>query len=88
MEGKGILEGMRKRKRPMIFYSGPVRRGKEELFSSTAIFPLPHVSDDRVVIGAVSFDPYYLKEKLFPKVIEEVLAQKLYDQGGNSSHWR
>ena len=82
-EGKMIVEGMRKRKRPINFYSGPVKRAKGEMFSSSAIFLLPGVSNDRLVIGGAIFDPYYVKEKLFPKMIDDVLSDKMADQGGN-----
>jgi len=48
-----------------------------------ALFVLPEVSTDRVVIGGVFFDPCYLKNNLFPEMLEASVNQKTSDQGGN-----
>ena len=48
-----------------------------------ALFVLPEVSTDRVVIGGVIFDPCYLKNNLFPEMLEASVNQKTSDQGGN-----
>ena len=48
-----------------------------------ALFVLPEVSTDRVVIGGVFFDPCYLKNNLFPEMLEASVNQKSSDQGGN-----
>ena len=83
LEGKGIIGEVRKKTRPFQFYVGNVKRHEGELYTTTAIFTLPGVSKDRIVIGAASFDPYYLKKKMFPEMIEELLGEKLEDQSGN-----
>lgn len=83
IDGKSILENTRKKQRPLSFYSGSVKRSDGEFFMSTVLFPLPGVSKDRLVIGGASFDPYYLKQKLFPSMLEELLEKKLADEGGN-----
>jgi signal transduction histidine kinase len=83
LDGKSMLEGMRKKARPYSYYAGVVKREDGEFYTSTAIFSLPGVAKDRVVIGAASFDPYYLKRNLFPKMLEDSLAEKVADEGGN-----
>lgn len=83
IDGKSILENTRKKQRPLSFYSGSVKRSDGEFFMSTVLFPLPGVPKDRLVIGGASFDPYYLKQKLFPSMLEELLEKKLADEGGN-----
>ena len=50
---------------------------------TTAIFALPELTKERVILGGACFDPRYLRKELFPKTIDELLAQKLSDQGGN-----
>jgi len=49
----------------------------------TAYFVLPQLSNDRVVLGGVSFDPCYLKGTLFPQALDEQVNQRLGDQSGN-----
>lgn len=83
LEGKSYAEGLRKKKKPYIFFGGTVKRDDGEGYSSTGIFTLPSASKDRIVLGAASFDPTYLKKNIFPKMIDEVLAEKQVEQGGN-----
>jgi signal transduction histidine kinase len=83
LEGKSMMETMRKRPRPYMFYAGSVKRDEGDAYMSTAIFTLPSVSKDRVVLGAASFDPYYLKQNLFPKMLEEILLEEFPDQSRN-----
>jgi len=83
MEAKSYLEGIRKKKKPYEFYPGQTKRDDGEVYSTTAIFPLPGVAKDRVVLGVAAFNPDFLKQTLFPKMIEEVLAEKQAEQGGN-----
>lgn len=49
----------------------------------TAVFPLPGANKHRILFGGASFDPYYLKKDFLPKMIDDVLAEKLAEQGGN-----
>ena len=83
MEGKMIVEGMRKKTRPMNFYTGRTKRAGGEAYTTTALFVLPQVSNDRVVLGGVTFDSCYLEKTFFPGMLEELVTQKLSDQGGN-----
>jgi signal transduction histidine kinase len=83
MEGKSMIEGLRKKQKSYNFYSSAVKRQDGETYITMAIFPMPGASKDRVLLGGAYFDPYYLRKSFFPKMIEEALAHKLADQGGN-----
>jgi signal transduction histidine kinase len=81
-EGKMMVESINKKTRP-IFYGGQTKRANGEAYLATALFVLPQVSKDRVVLGGATFDPSYLKQTFFPEMLEQAVAQKLKDQGGN-----
>jgi signal transduction histidine kinase len=83
MEGKMMVERMHKKTRPMDFYTGPAKRSSGEAYVLNALFVIPHVSKDRVVIGGASFDSCYLESAFFKGILEEELTQKMSDQGGN-----
>jgi signal transduction histidine kinase len=83
MEGKEVVEGIRKKTRPISFYTGHTKRADGDAFIATALFVLPQLSSDRVVLGGVTFDPCYLKGTLFPGMLDEMVNQKSTDQGGN-----
>src|ERR1700730_8413835 len=79
-EGKSLVQSLHKRARPM-FYTIPTKRA--DAYVATALFVLPELSKDRVVLGGATFDPNYLKQTFFPGMIEESITQKMNDQGGN-----
>ncbi len=83
MEGKQLVEMLHKKSRPYIFSTGSTKRSTGEAFQATALFVLPQVADNRVVIGGATFDACYLKGTFFPEQLEESATQKLVDQGGN-----
>jgi signal transduction histidine kinase len=83
MEGTGLVEGMHKKTRPMMFYTGPAKRADGEAYIMTALFVLPQLSSDRVVLGGVTYVSCYLKQTFFPGMLEELVTQKSTDQGGN-----
>ena len=82
MEGKMIVQGMHKKTRSITFYTGQTKRSDGEAFITTAMFVLPGVSKDRVVLGGATFDDRYLKETFFPEMLEEMVTEKSNDQGG------
>ena len=82
-EGKSLVTTMHKKSRPFTFYSGMTKRSKGELFGTTALFVLPNIPKDRIVIAGATFDAEYLEEKFFPGMLEELMSQKMVDQGGN-----
>src|SRR3989442_4287512 len=81
-EGKSWVQSMRKRGRPM-FYTIPIKRADGDAYVATALFVLPQLSKERVVMGGATFDPDYLKQNFFPGMLEESVTQKMNDQGGN-----
>jgi signal transduction histidine kinase len=83
MEGKSLVETIHKKPRLIIFSTGPAKRSGGEVYLATALFVLPQLANDRVVLAGASFDPYYLKQTFFPEMLHELVAQKMSDQGGN-----
>jgi signal transduction histidine kinase len=83
MEGKLLVQGMHKKTRPMMFYAIQGKRAEGDAYIATALFVLPQLSSDRVVLGGATFDPCYLKQTFFPGMLEELVTQKMSDQGGN-----
>jgi signal transduction histidine kinase len=77
-----MVESIHKKTRP-FFYTAPTKRADGEAYIATALFVLPQLSKDRVVLGGATFDPYYLKQSFFPGMLEEAVTQKMSDQGGN-----
>jgi signal transduction histidine kinase len=82
MEGKSLVEMLRKKSRPINFYPEHTKRAGADAYLATAYFILPQLPAERVVIGGISFDPCYLKGTLFPQALDEMVAQKSSDQGG------
>jgi signal transduction histidine kinase len=83
LEGKSILERARKRTRPITWYAERLKRDGNYAYMPTAIFALPHVSKDRVVIGGAGFEPEYLKQTFLPQMLDALIAYKLAEDGGN-----
>src|SRR5437870_362269 len=77
------FQGMHKRNRLITFYPDQVKRAGSYSYMTTAFFCLPQLSKDRSVLGGVSFDPNYLKQTFFPEMLEELIAHKLTEGGGN-----
>jgi hypothetical protein len=57
MEGKELVEGMHKKTRPYTFYTGQTKRADGEAYMATALFALPQLDKDRVVLGGATLDP-------------------------------
>ncbi len=83
VEAKMILEGLHKKSRPFLFDGFEVKRAGGSAFMTTALFTLPGLSKDRVVLGGASFEPDYLKRTFFPQMLEEFVTRKSKDEGGN-----
>jgi signal transduction histidine kinase len=83
MEGKMLVEEIRKKTRPIMSYTSQVKRPEGKAYMTSAFFTLPQVPKDRVVLGGVSFEPNYLKKTFFPEILEELIASKYSDSGGN-----
>jgi signal transduction histidine kinase len=83
MEGKMLVEGIHKRKVPIYCYPFRVKRAGHDAYMTSAFFVLPQLPRDRVVMGGISFEPEYLQQTFFPEVLEELIARKLSEEGGN-----
>jgi len=83
MEGKDLVEGMRKKIRPMNFYTGPTKRKYGETYVTSALFTIPHSASGKVVLGALWFDDVYIKNTFFPETLKEAVQDKYAEQGGN-----
>jgi signal transduction histidine kinase len=82
-EAKSMLDGLHKRTRPVSWYQERTKRVQGYLYSTTAFFPLPGQPRTRVAIAGVTFEPEYLTRTFFPRMLEELIAYKLGEEGGN-----
>ena len=82
-EGPMMVENLHKKPRAISIYTETTKRADGKAYMAAAYFVVPHLSSDRVVMGGVCFNPDYLKQTLFPEVIQEMVKQKSTDQGGN-----
>ena len=82
-EGKSLAEELHKRPQHISFTNSPTKRAEGPAFLTTALFVLPQVPDDQVVLGGITFDPCYLKNTFFPGMLEEFVNDRTRDQGGN-----
>jgi len=85
LEGPYLCEQMRKKTKPIIWYSGESERSSGPVYITTAIFSFPQLYRDRTVLGGVSFDPSYLKQTFFPELLEELTSQKFNGDPGQPS---
>jgi signal transduction histidine kinase len=83
MEGKTVVENLHKKPRAISIYADQTKRADGDAYIATAMFVLPQLPNKRVVLGGLTFDACYLKQSFFPGMLEELVNQKLSDQGGN-----
>ena len=77
LEGPYFVEQMRKKTKPITWFSGESYGPNGPIYRTTAIFTLPHVSKERTVLGVASFDPNYLKQNFFPQLLGELTLPKV-----------
>jgi signal transduction histidine kinase len=82
-EGKSYVQTLSKRPHHIAFSGDSTKRVDGPAYLYTALFVLPEVSSDRVVIGGVVFDPCYIKSNFFPEMLDGFVNEKTNDQGGN-----
>jgi len=82
-EGKHEPEFLSKKPHRMSFGGGQTKRADGPAYLLTAVFMMPDVPLDRVVIGGVVFDPCYMKSNFFPEMLDSFVNDKTADQGGN-----
>src|SRR5262249_10516034 len=83
MEGRQLVESLQKRSQHIVFSPYQSKRADGPAYLSAALFVLPEVAKDRVVIAGLIFDPCYLKGTFFPDVLAEQVNQRTNEQGGN-----
>jgi len=77
LDGPHLVEQLCKPSKPIFWYGGESDGPNGPIYSTTAIFAFPQFAKDRTVLGAVSFDPNYLKQTFFPQLLNESTSQKL-----------
>lgn len=85
LEGPYLVEQTRKKAKPIVWYAGESEGPHGSVYIATAIFTLSKPTKDRTVLGCVSFDPTYLKQTLFPQLLDELTSQKLGEDQGQRS---
>jgi signal transduction histidine kinase len=83
LEGKTMLESIRRRSRPYFCYTAASKRSWGETLMTHAFFPVPQSWGDRVVLGGLSFDPEYMNKTFFPEALDDLIARKATEEGGN-----
>ena len=77
LEGAFLTGQMKRKSKPIIWFSGESHVAEGPPYLTTAIFTVPHLtSKDHVVLGVASFDYEYLKNKFFPEFLNEFTSQK------------
>ncbi|HEU4934610.1 MAG TPA: HAMP domain-containing sensor histidine kinase [Pyrinomonadaceae bacterium] len=85
LDGRSMVEQLCKKPKPIMWYSGELDGPDgSSVYSTTALFAFPQLSKDRTVLGGVSFDPNYLRQKFFPELLGEFTSPELTDDPGNS----
>ncbi len=82
LEGPYLVEQLRKKAKPIVWYSGESDRPNGPVYMTTAIFTFPQLYGDRIILGGVSFEPNYLKQTFFPQLLGEVTSQKFGENQG------
>jgi hypothetical protein len=77
LDAPHLIETLCKKSKPIMWYSGEADGPNGPVYNTTAIFAFPQLAKDQMVLGAVSFDPNYLKQNFFPQMLEESTSQKL-----------
>ena len=83
MEGKMVVADVHKKPRAISFSGSQIKRGDKDAYIANALFVLPQLSNNRVVLAGVSFEGCYLMGTLFPGVLDEMVNQRSTEQGGN-----
>jgi signal transduction histidine kinase len=81
-EARSLVEMLQKNAQHVYFGADQAKRAEGPGYLLTAVFVLPNVPGDRMVIGGVAFDPCYMKT-FFPAMLNELVKDKS-EQGGNS----
>lgn len=84
LEGQYLMDTVCKKSKPITWFSGESDRPDGTVYTATAIFAFPQLPKDRPILGAVSFDPKYLRQNFFPQMLDELTAQGFGDDSGQT----
>ena len=82
LEGPFLVEQMRKKTKPIVWFAGESETPDGSIFTSVAIFSISKSHKDQLVLGAVSFDSKYLRQTFFPQLLDELTSRKFGDDQG------
>ena len=85
LESAYLVEQLRKKAKPITWFSGESVESEGPVYRITAIFTFPHLYGDRPVLGGVGFDPTYLKQNLLPQMLEELTSQMTTQEADDGS---
>ena len=77
LEGSYLCGQLSRKPKPIMWMAGESQKENGLAYTTTAIFSFPDRDRDRTVLGGVSFDPKYLKEKFFPQFLAELTSQNI-----------
>jgi len=80
MEGREMVSQINRKTKRLIWYSGEMETAEGTIYTTTAFFTFPYLPKNRPVIGGVSFDSHYLKDKFFPGILDDLISKKLSDK--------
>ena len=83
LEAKHFPMMLSKRPHHMTFGGDQTKRSDGMGYLMTALFTLPDVPTNRVVLGGLAFDPCYMKSNFFPDMLDDFVNDKTAEQGGN-----
>ena len=86
LEGQYLMDQVCRKPKPITWFTGESQRPAGTVYSAFAIFGFPQFSKDRPILGGVSFDPNYLKQKFFPELLDELTAQGFGSDPGQVEH--
>jgi signal transduction histidine kinase len=86
LEGQYMMDTVCKKSKPIMWFSGESDRSGGTVYTATAIFAFPQFPKDRPILGAVSFDPKYLKQDFFPQLLDELTAKGFGDDSGQADN--
>jgi signal transduction histidine kinase len=72
LDGRSMVDQLCKKTKPVVWFSGEhdLPDGSS-VYTATALFTFPQLAKERTVLGGVSFDENYLRQKFFPKMLED-----------------
>ena len=84
LEGGYLIEQMKKKPKPVVWFSGEGHEPVGPRYFTSPIFTVPNMSSstDRIVLGGARFDAAFLKDKFFPEFVDEFVSQKFEDDPG------